>query len=83
MNTIVQGVKYWLSRSLVSFLSNYCDGINENDLNLGITDGHILLENIMFKESLFADLNLPLIVKHGSIKKFEMVNHFEDNSLFL
>ena len=63
----------FISSFLLNNISNYCENINENNLNLGIIEGHILLENVVFKDTLFKDLNLPVIVKHGSVKKFEMI----------
>lgn len=73
-----------LEKVLQRALGNYLEGLDKNNLSLGVKDssffiitlqvwsGNINLENLFIKRSIFQQLQLPLILKLGRIGKLKM-----------
>lgn len=50
---------------LNALLGQYVDGLN--NLNLSVTSGDIVLENLAIKKEALQDLKLPIYVKNGLV----------------
>lgn len=60
--TMLEGV---LATVLNRFLAAYVDGLNTNQLNVGIWSGDVKLKNLRLKRSALDKLRLPIDVKEG------------------
>jgi hypothetical protein len=50
---------------LSRYLGDYIEGLERENLSLGISSGHVKLENLRLKKEALADLELPLEIKEG------------------
>ena len=64
--------KRLLLNVLVDVLGNYVEGLNPENLKLGIWDGKIELSDLKLKRTALDGLNLPISVSHGSLKRLEV-----------
>lgn len=64
--------KSLLLHVLVDVLGNYVEGLTAENLKLGVWSGKIELNNLQLKDSALDQLNLPLKVVKGSLKKLRV-----------
>ena len=56
-----------LAASILStYLGNWVEGLERENLEIGITSGHVVVENLKLKRGALDDLQLPVIVKSGT-----------------
>jgi hypothetical protein len=51
---------------LSRYLGSYIDGLQRENLSIGIGSGDVVLENLQLKRDALDDLDLPVIVKSGT-----------------
>jgi vacuolar protein sorting-associated protein 13A/C len=64
--------KSLLLNVLVDTLGNYVEGLSKENLKLGVWSGKIELFNLKLKNSALDNLNLPIQVSRGSLKKLKL-----------
>lgn len=64
--------KQLLLSVLVDTLGKYVEGLNDSNLKIGVWSGKVQLENLKLKSGVLDKLNLPITVKHGSLKKLKL-----------
>jgi vacuolar protein sorting-associated protein 13A/C len=57
---------------LVDVLGKYVEGLTSENLKLGVFSGKIEFHNLKLKDSALDELNLPIQVKKGSLKKLRV-----------
>jgi len=62
--TMLEGL---VATILSRYLGDYIEGLERENLSLGISSGHVKLENLRLKKEALADLELPLIIKEGML----------------
>lgn len=55
-----------LAASILStYLGDWVEGLERENLEIGITSGHVVVENLKLKKGALDDLQLPVVVKSG------------------
>jgi vacuolar protein sorting-associated protein 13A/C len=57
---------------LVQVLGEFVEGLNEDNLKLGVWSGKIVLKNLLLNRASIQKLNLPVSVLNGSVKCIEV-----------
>jgi hypothetical protein len=54
-----------VSSLLTKYLGDYIEGLDSDNLNIGVTSGNVVLTNLRLKKSALESLELPIIIKEG------------------
>lgn len=65
--------KRLLLNVLVDVLGNYVEGLNPENLKVGVWSGKIELSDLQLKRSALDGLNLPISISHGSLKSLKLI----------
>jgi len=60
------------STLLTRYLGDYIEGLHKENLHLSILSGNVELDNLEFKKDIFRQMELPLQVKEGTIRKIRV-----------
>src|SRR5437867_3412134 len=66
-----QGVAFLLKKLLGEFVEDG-DQLGEK-IQLGVWEGHFILENLILKNSIFGLVDIPISLSFGYIGKFELI----------
>lgn len=61
------------SQILEAQLGKYVDGLNSDSLQLGLWSGELVLQNLSLKPHAFAELELPVTIVRGSVRRIHVV----------
>ncbi|KAJ1434358.1 N-terminal region of Chorein, a TM vesicle-mediated sorter-domain-containing protein, partial [Ochromonadaceae sp. CCMP2298] len=64
--------KSLLLNVLVDVLGNYVEGLSKENLKVGVWSGTIELHNLKLRATALDDLNLPIKVERGSLKRLQV-----------
>ena len=64
--------KNLLVNVLVNVLGNYVEGLSEENLKVGVFSGKIEFNNLQLKRTALDDLNIPISITHGSLKRLRL-----------
>jgi hypothetical protein len=53
------------AKVLSSYLGKYIDGLDPQNLSLGIGSGNVSLKNLRFRLDALREINLPIVVRAG------------------
>jgi len=62
-----------LEKLLFKYLGRFIDGIDTNNLHLGVFSGNIVIENVCLKKNILEMLGLPMDVIFSDIKKLQII----------
>jgi vacuolar protein sorting-associated protein 13A/C len=57
-----------LEKILKDLLGEYIEEIDSKELSVGIWSGKISIKNLKLKKNILQKTNIPIIIKHSSIK---------------
>jgi vacuolar protein sorting-associated protein 13A/C len=57
---------------LVDHLGQFIEGLSESNVKLGVWSGKVELKNLKLKSGVLDDLNLPIVITHGSLKNLKL-----------
>eukprot|EP01122_Echinamoeba_exundans_P003714 TRINITY_DN1378_c0_g1_i1.p1 TRINITY_DN1378_c0_g1~~TRINITY_DN1378_c0_g1_i1.p1 ORF type:complete len:3355 (-),score=763.88 TRINITY_DN1378_c0_g1_i1:110-10174(-) len=69
-----------VSSLLTKYLGDYVEGLDTNNLNIGITKGDVVLANLRLKKSALDGLELPVVIKEGFLGKLSLQIPWRDLS---
>lgn len=64
--------KQLLLNVLVDALGPYVEGLSVENLKLGVWSGEVELHNLKLRDGVLDNLNLPVVVVHGSLKSLKL-----------
>jgi len=60
------------SKILTTYLGEYVEGLDADNLSLNLSKGDVVLSNLRFKKSALQDIELPIVVKEGLLGKISL-----------
>jgi len=69
--------KQILLNVLQDVLGDFVEGLESENLKLGVFSGKISLEHLKIKTEALQNLSLPIEVRHGSLKKLGLLKMME------
>lgn len=61
-----------LERILIKILGNYVEGIDANNLKIGIWSGNVVIQNVQIKKDVLNMLELPIELSFSRIGKLQL-----------
>jgi len=62
-----------LEKLLLKYLGRFIQGLDKNNLHLGVFSGNIIIENVSLKKNILEILGLPMDVIFSDIKKLQII----------